>query len=284
MVLVTGATGIVGRCVVAWLVARGIAVKAATRRPSEWSLEGAKAARFDWTDSGTWRDALAEVDALVIIRPQVLAGGEDAVLGLATMAARAGCRRMVFVSGARIGAGEDARIEDNLRRLQVSWTFLRSGVYFQSLLDRHLPDLREGLLEVPAAKAKIPWVDARDVGEAVGRTLLDGIWEHRTPLLTGEDHVGFVEVCELASRCVGRRIACRSCSCVAYFARLRRKRGLSWKECLRRTMGQRRFAAGFDCEHGGDLRQILGRPPRSMAGFLEESRDRFLTEDPTPRR
>ena len=61
MVLVTGATGIVGRCVVAWLVARGIAVKAATRRPSEWSLEGAKAARF----MATVRDLLQDPDTLL---------------------------------------------------------------------------------------------------------------------------------------------------------------------------------------------------------------------------
>lgn len=275
VILVTGATGNVGRAAVDWLVARDHATRAALRDPSRDRWNGrAELARFDWSDRSTWEPALEGVESFVLVRPPEL-GDAEPLCEFATLAARRGCRRVVFLSV----LGADTRrwvphrkIEEHLRRMETAWTFLRAGFFMQNLVDSYLDDIREGCLRLPAGRAKVAWVDARDVGEAAARSLLDGIWEQRSPVLVGPESLDFAEVCQELSAETGREVRYRPCSSAGYFLRLRLRRGLPVARCLVQTVLHRGLRSGEASEVRDDLRLLLGRSPRTMLDYLRDRR------------
>ena len=69
-ILVIGASGKTGRHVVTSLVSRGSTVRAASRRPEQFDIEGAEPTRFDWDDESTWGPALTGVDGVYLVKPQ----------------------------------------------------------------------------------------------------------------------------------------------------------------------------------------------------------------------
>ncbi|MEG9226304.1 NAD(P)-dependent oxidoreductase [Aeromicrobium sp. Sec7.5] len=99
---VLGATGMVGREVVAEALSRGHAVTAVSRRPTDLALRGRLAVqRRDLTDRSTWIE-LSDVDVAVLtVR---LAAGDEELLGPLTGrvldAAASSGTRVVVVGGA----------------------------------------------------------------------------------------------------------------------------------------------------------------------------------------
>src|SRR5262245_11647124 len=65
-VLVTGATGKVGRRLIPLLARRGVTVRAASRSPLA-ARAGIEPVRFDWTDESTYATARAGVDAMYLV-------------------------------------------------------------------------------------------------------------------------------------------------------------------------------------------------------------------------
>jgi UDP-glucose 4-epimerase len=163
-VLVTGASGFVGRALVAALARAGKPVRAATRDPAAFALpRGAEVTAVgDFRGSVDWAPLLAGVDAVVHlagiahIGPSVPEAEYDRVMHLATgelagACARAGVRRLVFLSSVRAQTGATAdhvlretdpplpseaygraklRAEEMLRASALDWTILRPTMIF----------------------------------------------------------------------------------------------------------------------------------------------------------
>ena len=119
-ILVTGATGFVGRALLRRLVADGRRVRAATRgTPAALAAQAEAVAVGDIGPDTDWRAALAGIDAIVHLaaRAHVLressadlharyhAVNTLGALRLAEAAAAAGVRRFVFLSSARVHGG-----------------------------------------------------------------------------------------------------------------------------------------------------------------------------------
>lgn len=120
-ILVTGATGFLGRAVVDDLARRGRRVVAAVRRdPGGWPARAEVAAVGDMSAATDWSAALRDVDAVVHCagRAHVLketagdplaefrAVNTGATLALARQAAAAGVRRLVFISSIGVNGAE----------------------------------------------------------------------------------------------------------------------------------------------------------------------------------
>ena len=135
MILVTGATGNIGREVVNLLLSSGKQVVAVTRNPAIAALpDGAHVVESDPSHPQTLTKVLSGVEA-VFLSPRALG---DATAGTATaellkLAAEQGTQRVVVVSADTVeyGGGEkrfsDAfrRVEDAARASGLQWTILR---------------------------------------------------------------------------------------------------------------------------------------------------------------
>ncbi|EFL09177.1 SDR family oxidoreductase, partial [Streptomyces sp. AA4] len=135
-VLVTGATGNVGRLVVDELVARGVPVRALTVDPERAALpDGVEVVVGSLARPSTLPAALDGVEAVY------LAPYARTVSRFCELAARAGIRRVVALSGSSVGDTHPASsghgfaaVEDAVRGGGFDWTFLRPGAFMTNSL------------------------------------------------------------------------------------------------------------------------------------------------------
>jgi len=107
-VLVTGATGNVGREVVRALQARGIAVRAGVakvERAREATAGTHDLVRLDFTDPATWPAALDRCGAVFLMRPPAISRMQSTLVPFLDAARSGGADQVVFLSVA--GAGEN---------------------------------------------------------------------------------------------------------------------------------------------------------------------------------
>ncbi|MFG1941876.1 hypothetical protein [Nonomuraea sp. NPDC048826] len=198
--LVTGARGKTGREVAVRLRRAGILVRAGSSRP-----DGTDQIRFDWDDPTTWREAAAGVDAIYLMRPDLLAAPE-LVAGLVEVNPEA---HVVLLSeqGAETVAPDHwaRRVEDAVVTRAASWTLLRPSWFHQILTDSrfYLDAVRDDhVLSLPSGGAPLAWVDARDIAEVAVAALLAPD-EHRGQAytITGPEAITVATVAkELSSR------------------------------------------------------------------------------------
>ncbi|TIC88457.1 NAD-dependent epimerase/dehydratase family protein [Nocardioides sp. GY 10113] len=129
-VLVTGATGFIGRRLVPALVERGLEVRAMTRRPEEYDGP-ATAVGGDVADPASLASALAGVDVAVYLvhaldQPDFEERDAAAARSFAAAAADAGVRQIVYLGG--LGA-DDQDLSPHLRsRREVEGLLASTGV------------------------------------------------------------------------------------------------------------------------------------------------------------
>jgi uncharacterized protein YbjT (DUF2867 family) len=185
MIVVTGATGNVGRELVRLLAAAGKAVTAVSRTPA--ALPGGVAHhRADLTDPATLAPALTGADALFLeVLPH--AHEPEALVGFAKAA---GVRRVVLLSsqgaGTRPGTyAQPVRYEDALRGSGLEWTILRPGGFDSNAL-AWAESIRGDLTAAaPFAGTGLPFIDPADIAEVAAAALREDGHTGRTYVLTG---------------------------------------------------------------------------------------------------
>lgn len=279
MFLVTEALGATGAAAIEWLTSRKLAVRAACLEPSRMRrTKLIEPVRFDWNEPEHWDSALDGIEGVVFVLPSDVAGLSDRFCDFADAMVDTGCRRVSFLSVAEAETDRwipHRRIERVLRQSNMSWTFLRAGVTSQSLVDCRRSTIGALELVAPAGAGSVAWVDARDLGEAAARTVVDEIWDQRTPLLTGPEALGFGEVRRIVSEEIGVEIRCRGSSLAGDLLRLRLRQGMSWGRCLERVRRSRRVCGGRAAAVSDDLRVLLGRAPRRISDFVRDHRGYF---------
>lgn len=216
-ILVTGATGTVGRHVVTNLADEDTTVRAGVRdiaRARERFGDDIEYAEFDFQRPETWGAAFAEVDALFLIRPPTIGRVKRHITPAIDAAARVGVEHVAFLSV--LGAEKNPilphrRIEAHLQDADVSYTFLRASFFMQNLTEVH----REAIAErdeifVPAGNGKTSFVDARDIGAAAAVALTEPGHRNRAYDITGPAAFDYETVAEIFSTCSTGRSATRT--------------------------------------------------------------------------
>jgi uncharacterized protein YbjT (DUF2867 family) len=162
-ILVTGATGVVGRNVVRQLVAAGADVRAMSRMPGEGLVHGdllePETIPFDGVD----RMYLFPVDET---RHEVVARARDA-----------GVRRIVDLSAASVTIGLHVnRVEQAVEESGLEWTHVRPAGFMANLLPLWAPQIRaERVVRYPFPdEASVPIHEADIAAVAVAVLLEDG--------------------------------------------------------------------------------------------------------------
>src|SRR6476661_3146548 len=170
VILVTGATGNVGRQVVSQLVGTGATVRAVTRDPDSAGLpRGVDVARGDLSDPTTMDACLDGVDTVFLVWPFLTSEAAPAVLDV--VAEHAG--RIVLLSSMGVRDDVDEQVDPinqfhaDLERLieksGLEWTFLRSHSFATNAL-WWAPQIRaDGVVREPygagADQRRARWVD-----------------------------------------------------------------------------------------------------------------------------
>lgn len=271
MIVVTGATGLLGRAVVDHLLDRVPAeeIAVSVRDPHRFDGHGVRVRRGDFAEPATLEAAFEGASAVLIVSVDIL--GEEAIRlhrNAIDAAVAAGAKRILYTSHMAASpssmfppAVDHAATEDLLNASGAAITLLRNG-YYASTLPRLLqPALLGGELRVPE-DGPVAWTTRADLAEATARILVDGGFDGPTPPLTGPAAVDLAEVAAMASRITGRTIRHVVVSDEEYRASLPEPMG-----DLMLTL----FLAGRRGDFGPAdpaLATLLGRPATSVEEYL----------------
>lgn len=273
-VLVTGASGNVGREVVRDLLLRTIEVRAAVpdEKAAQEVPKGVPWVPFDFTSPDTFDSALEGVDRVFLMRPPHMSDPAAFEPFLAAMR-QADVRQVTFLS--LLGVEKNPivphhGIEKGLRDSGLGWTMVRPAFFMQNLTTTHLTDLREGRIVVPAGNGRTSFIDVRDIGAVAALTLAEGDHLGKAHSITGREALTYGECAALLSEASKRKIVYTNPS-GREFARHMADQGFP-PDHIRVMRGiylvcKLRLAGRITDE----LPRLLGRPAISFAQFAEDN-------------
>ncbi|MFF8842698.1 NAD(P)H-binding protein [Streptomyces sp. NPDC015127] len=188
MIVVTGATGNVGRPLVRALAAAGEQVTALSRgisAPPDVPA-GVGHRQADLADAESLGPAFDGADALFLLcSGDMLAAGADAGAILDTARA-GGVRRVVFLSSQGVGTGRHSpEFEEGVKRSGLEWTVLRPGG-FDSNAFQWAEAVRTGrTVTAPFGDVALPVVDPDDIAAVADAALREPGHGGATYVLTG---------------------------------------------------------------------------------------------------
>ena len=211
-ILVTGATGTVGRQVVSQLLATGARVRALTRHPDAAGLPPAvEVVRGDLTAPATLDGCLEGVNAVFLVWT-ASAGAAPAAVDRMTKHTR----RVVFLSSphrtahplfqqANPVAALHAEIERLIDASGLRWTFLRPGMFAANARHWWAPQIRAGdVVRWPYAAAPTAPIHERDIAAVAVRALLEAGHNGAEYVLTGPQSLTQREQVATISDVIGR--------------------------------------------------------------------------------
>ena len=272
-ILVTGASGSLGRAAVAALVARGFSVRAASRHPQPVAAPAVQAVHFDYTDPGTHQQALEGADGVLLIAPPLDVDSAAKLNPVIDRARALGIGQIVLNSALGVDADESAplrRIERHLMASGVDHTILRPNFFMENFTTGFIaPMVRQGEIYLAAADGRTSFISTADIA-AVAAEAFSGGHSGRAYNLTGPGALDHTEVAELISRAAGKTIRYHA---ISEEEMLQGAVHNGLPESAAQFMGllysvvRNGWAAGVT----DDVREVTGRPPVSFAEFARQS-------------
>lgn len=214
MIIVTGATGQLGRAIVEKLVERipATQVGASVRDPQKANdlvALGVRVRRGDFAEPATLSHAFEGATQVLIVSSNAASYGGDprAQHRSAIEAAHAaGAGRIVYTSHMAASSAsafppmlDHAATEEMLRQSGLAWTALRHGFYAESGIAFMGDALETGVLKAPA-DGKVSWTAHADLAEVDAIILADeGRYDGPTPPLTGSQSLDLADLANIAS-------------------------------------------------------------------------------------
>jgi uncharacterized protein YbjT (DUF2867 family) len=279
-ILVAGATGRIGGIVARELTARGLEPRVLVRdlqRARETLPPGVIPIVGDLDDPDSLGPAVAGVDALLLVSP---VNPRQCVLqrNLVRAAANSGDPLVVKISGlgTRLDSFVDsgrwhAETERDIRDVGLPFTFLRPYFFMQNVGVQLEAARKDGVLRAGVSDARIAMIDARDIAAVAARLLAGEVDRHSEELdLTGPEALGYEDVAVRVGEALGRTVAYQPQDADDLRAFLERTGMPDWHiEIL--LQFNRAFAKGWGARTSDCVEQVLGRPARSFATYLEDT-------------
>jgi len=275
MIVVTGATGQLGRLVVEGLLkkvppAEIVAAVRDPRKAAEFAARGVQVRTADYDDPATLATAFAGADKVLLISSstpgQRLAQHSAAV----TAAREAGVRHLAYTSilaadTTRVSlAPEHKATEEFIRESGVPFTFLRNGWYTENYAQTVAQALASGSFVGSAGEGRLGGVPRIDFAEAA------------VEVLTGEGHVGkvyelaadeswsYADLAAAVTAAAGKPVSYQDLPAEQH-RQILLGAGLPEPVAAMLVDADRGIADGELSSASGDLRALIGRPTTPLA-------------------
>jgi len=278
MILVTGATGKVGRHLVAGLLAEGAAVRALTRDPASAKLPpAAELAHFAPGQPETISRAVADTTAVFINATAV--GAQ--ITGLMAAAASAGVDRAVLLSSFTvrddgtqlysIGSLHKA-LEEPIASSPLDWAFLRCGGFAANTLAWAQGIRTEGVVRAPYLDAATAPIAEQDIAAAAVTVLLGDGHSGARYVLTGPQSLTQTDQAHAIGAAIGRNLRTEELPPEVF------RRAASTHMAPAAVDDRLRYLAscvGRTAEMSPDLEKLMGRAGTTFAEWAHENASSF---------
>jgi uncharacterized protein YbjT (DUF2867 family) len=280
-VLVTGATGTIGRDVARQLSGKGVSVRAGVRDQAKARKQfGADIALvpLDFENEKTFSEALEGVEKVFLL-PPLLPNQLEVMNAFVDAAKRTGVRHIVKLSA--IGIDDEtqpmaikghAANEQHIRESGLEFTFLRPNSFMQNFITYFPP--RNGAIYLPWGNGTASFVDTRDVASVAAKALTSDGHGGRIYALTGPATLGIAEVALILSEVTGREFKYIDVPEAAARDGMLQAGVPQWQVELvlelHAVNKQNRWSAVTS-----DIETITGTPPTDFAQFARDHADKF---------
>lgn len=281
MLLVTGATGNIGRELARELDAAGAAFRVLVRDPAAAAGLPASAERVpgDLDDPATLGSAFAGADELFLLTPGI---GTDHVRHAVAAARAAGARHIVHLSSFNVlgdpmpamGRWHHER-EQIIRASGIPATFLRPGGFMTNALD-WLPSIRDGgyVLD-PVGPGRYAPIDPADIAAVAALALTKDGHQGREYVLTGDEALTVAEQVEILSAATGVKIKVREPATPDEVVRARFPHGAPRALADAIIEGFALMRADTTGLRTDAVQRLLGRKPATFAAWCARNADIF---------
>ncbi|MGO6985066.1 SDR family oxidoreductase [Rhizobium leguminosarum] len=283
-ILVTGATGNVGRQVVEHLVKRGADVRALVRDPSKADFPAdVSVVQGDFLDVDSLRNAMSGVSTLFLLNAVVPDEFTQALIAL-NVARSAGIERIVYLSVIHADlyvnvphfAGKFG-VERMIEQMGFKATILRPAYFIQNDLTVKDVITGYGAYPMPVGPKGLAMIDVRDIAEIAALELLRRE-QSAEPLvlerinLVGPETLTGADIAAIWSDVLARPIHYGGDNTEGFEQNLKQFMP-AWMAYDMRLMGERFLTDGMRPEAGDveRLTALLGRPLRSYSAFASET-------------
>lgn len=287
MIMITGASGTVGRAVLDEVRKSGKPVRAMYRSSNDArkAPPGVSTVLGDFADKNSLRQAFEGVGAVYLVCspiPQLVeleSNGIDVCLEV-------GVRHVVLNSA--LGAADYSKsfpswhrkVEDKLKASKLSHTIVRPNSFMQNLVTYNAPSIRaQNAFYAAMGNAKLSLIDVRDLAAVIAKAL-NSPAEHagKTYELNGPEAFTYAQIADRISRAVGRPVRF-----VDVPEEAQRKTMLDmgmpeWQITALLDLQQYYSILGKGGEVTHVLPDLLGRSPITLDQFLAECKDSFRSQ------
>ena len=287
MILVTGASGTVGREVLSELSKTGRPVLAMYRSAEDArsAPAGMNTAIADFADQTALQKALRGVDTIFLVCSPVpeLVELEGNVL---EACGAAGVRHVVLNSA--LGAGDydksfpswHRKVEDKLKASGLGYTILRPNTFMQNMVTYYSESIRtQGAFYSSMGDARISFIDVRDIGTATANILV-ATASHAARIyeLNGPEAFSFADVAAMISKLVGKPVQFVNIPVEAEGKAMLDLGMPEWQ--VNALLDLHRY---YTIEKKGAhitpvLEKILGRPAIRMQQYLADNKEAFRSQ------
>ncbi len=278
MIVVTGATGNVGRPLVELLASAGETVTAVSRRPAAGLPAGVTHRQGDLADVAGLKGLFEGAEAVYLLVAGL--GDELSPDEIVAAAVAAGVRRIVFQSSQLVGTRTDSVSHEILRRFETAvresgldWTVLRPGGFASNtfLWAEQVRSART--VAAPFADVALPVVDPSDIAEVAAQALRDPAHTGRTYVLTGPVAVSPREQVAALAGAVGDAVGFAAQSAEEARSQLVRFLPADAVDGMLSVMGAPRAE---EQRVSPDVERVLGRAPRPFSAWAERNAPAFV--------
>jgi len=285
MILVTGASGTVGKAVLNEVARGGAQHKAMYRSAKEAAKApaGTQSVIADFARKDTLAAALGDVDTVYLVCSPIpdLVQLESNMIDACVAA---GVKHIVLNSA--LGAGDYAKsfpswhrkVEDKLKSTAISFTILRPNSFHQNVVTYFAPSIRaQGVFYSSMGAARTSYLDVRDIAAVAAKALAGG--EHRGKIyeLNGPEALTYTELAEKISKHAARRVQYVDIPVEAQRKAMLDQGLAAWQVAALLDL-QSYYTSG----QGGDIDQLLptllGRSPIAMDRFLMDFAGEFSSQ------
>ncbi len=285
MILVTGASGSVGKTVLQEVAKSGAKHRAMYRSAAEAAKApaGTETVIADFAKKETLSAALKAVESVYLVCspiPELV----QLETNMIDACVAAGVKHVVLNSA--MGAGDygksfpswHRKVEDKLRSTRLSYTILRPNSFHQNVVAFFAPSIRaQGVFYGSMQTACNSFIDVRDIAVVAVRALAGGEHSGKIYELNGPEALDYTKLAQRISKVAGREVNYVDIPMEAQKKAMLDQHLPEWQVKALLEL-QEYYLGGKGGETDGLLQDLLGRQPITMDQFLAEFANEFRSQ------
>jgi uncharacterized protein YbjT (DUF2867 family) len=282
MILITGASGSVGKTVLQEVLKKNLKVRAMYRSAGEDAKApaGCEAVIADFADKESLRKALNGVESVYVVCspiPQLV----DLESNMLDACKESGVKHVVLNSA--LGAGDltksfpswHRKVEDKLKTLGMTHTILRPNGFLQNIVAFNAQSIRaEGAFYASMDDAKVSYLDVADIATVAAKALGGGEHAGKTYELVGPEAISNEELAKRISKVAGRTVRFVNIPDAAQREAMLGMGMPEWQVTALLDL-QSYYKQGGGAKTDGLLMQLIGREPITLDQYLAANAREF---------